>query len=136
MYCLLLCGLIGAGGVGSRGGLLVTRGHVCNGVFLGIGCLLSPTHDSKLFVLPFMALDGLGSSVRSVLDNLGSGVVLCNPKFVSKNNWYFNLSSIYFLYPLASLPKMVKQEMPASVKQSQLIVLVTRCWSSFVFQDQ
>ena len=45
-------------------------------------------------------------------------ILLCNPKFVNKNNWYFGLSSIYFLYPLASLPKMVKQEMPASIKQS------------------
>ena len=44
--------------------------------------------------------------------------MLCNPKFVYKNNWYFGLSSTYFLYPLASLPKMVKQEMPASVKQT------------------
>ena len=44
--------------------------------------------------------------------------MLCNPIFIKKNNLYFNLSSIYFLYPLASLPKMVKQEMPASVKQS------------------
>ena len=44
--------------------------------------------------------------------------MLCNPKFVNKNNQYFDLSSIYFLYPLASLPKMVKQEMPASIEQS------------------
>ena len=34
--------------------------------------------------------------------------VLCNPKFICKNR-YFDLSSTYFLYPLASLPKMVKQ---------------------------
>ena len=26
--------------------------------------------------------------------------------------------------------------MPASIEQSYLFVLVTRCWSSFVFQDQ
>ena len=44
--------------------------------------------------------------------------MLCNQKFVCKNSWYFDLSSIYFLYPLASLPKMVKQEMPASIEQS------------------
>ena len=44
--------------------------------------------------------------------------MLCNPKFVDKNNQYFDLSSIYFLYPLTSLPKMVKQEMHASIKQS------------------
>ena len=44
--------------------------------------------------------------------------MLCNPKFVSKNNQCFDLSSTYFLYPLTSLPKMVKQEMPASIKQS------------------
>ena len=62
--------------------------------------------------------------------------MLCNPKFINKKNWHFDLSSIYFLYPLTSLPKMVKQEMPASFQQSQLIVLVTGCWSSFVFQDQ
>ena len=44
--------------------------------------------------------------------------MLCNPKFISKNNQYFSLSSTYFLYPLTSLPKMVKQEMPASIEQS------------------
>ena len=43
---------------------------------------------------------------------------LCNPKFISKNNQYFDVSSIYFLYPLASLPKMVKQEMPTSIEQA------------------
>ena len=45
-------------------------------------------------------------------------LVLCSPKFICKNNWYFGLSSTYFLYPLTSLPKMVKQEMHASIKQS------------------
>ena len=44
--------------------------------------------------------------------------MLCNPKLVCKNNWYFDLNSIYFLYPLTSLPKMVNLEMPASVEQS------------------
>ena len=44
--------------------------------------------------------------------------MLCNPKFVPKNNWYLGLSSIYFLYPLTSLPKMVNLEMPASIEQS------------------
>ena len=44
--------------------------------------------------------------------------MLCNPNFVNKNNRYFGLSSIYFLYPLASLPKMVKQEMPASMSRA------------------
>ena len=44
--------------------------------------------------------------------------VLCNPKFICKNNRHFSLSSRYFLYPIASLPKMVKQEMPASIEQS------------------
>ena len=44
--------------------------------------------------------------------------MLCNPKLISNNNWYFNLNSIYFLYPLTSLPKLVKQEMPASFEQS------------------
>ena len=50
--------------------------------------------------------------------NNNVGKLLCNPKFVYKNNRYFSLNSIYFLYPLASLPKMVKPEMPASIKQS------------------
>ena len=45
-------------------------------------------------------------------------LVLCNPKFVSKNKRYFDLSSIYFLYPLTSLPKIVKREMPASSEQT------------------
>ena len=31
--------------------------------------------------------------------------------------------SIYFLYPLTSLPKMVKQEVPTSIEQNQLFVL-------------
>ena len=31
--------------------------------------------------------------------------MLCNPKFANKNNWLFDLSSTYILYPLASLPK-------------------------------
>ena len=43
--------------------------------------------------------------------------MLCNPKFVYKNNWYFDPSSTYFLYPLTSLPYMVIQEMPASTEQ-------------------
>ena len=51
MCCLLLCGLIGAGGDGSRGGLLVICGYVCDGVFLCIDCVLSLTCGSKLFVL-------------------------------------------------------------------------------------
>ena len=44
--------------------------------------------------------------------------MLCNLEFTYKNNWYFDLGSIYFLYPLASSPKMVKPEMPASAEQS------------------
>ena len=63
---------------------------------------------------------------KSILNQMEKGniadgqlyLVLCNPKFISKNNQYFSLSSRYFLYPLTSLPKMVKQEMPASIKQS------------------
>ena len=51
----------------------------------------------------------------NILKTIG---MLCNPKFVSKNNQYFDLSSIYFLYLLTSLPKMENPEMPASVKQS------------------
>ena len=49
----------------------------------------------------------------NILKTIG---MLCNLKFINKNNQYFDLSSIYFLYPLASLPKMVKQEMPASIE--------------------
>ena len=56
--------------------------------------------------------------------------MLCNPIFVCS---IIIGISWYFLYPFASLPKMVKQEMPASIKQSKLFVLVTMCWSSFVF---
>ena len=40
-----------------------------------------------------------------------------------KNNLCFGLSSIYFLYPLTSLPKMVKQEVPASIEQDWIFVL-------------
>ena len=32
--------------------------------------------------------------------------MLCNPKFIYKNNRYFSLSSIYFLYLLASSPNV------------------------------
>ena len=76
------------------------------------------------------------NTVKIAAMNTNTSTRLCDPKSVNKNNWHFDLSSIYFLYPLTSLPKMVKQEMPASIQQSQLIVLVTGCWSSFVFQDQ
>ena len=51
----------------------------------------------------------------NILKTIG---MLCDPKFVYKNNRYFDLSSTYFLYPLPSLPKMVKPEMPASAEQS------------------
>ena len=44
--------------------------------------------------------------------------MLCNPKFINKNNRHFDLSYIYFLYPLTSLPKMGNPEMPASIKQN------------------
>ena len=44
--------------------------------------------------------------------------MLCNPKFVCKNNRYFGLSSKIFPLPTCILPKMVKQEMPASIEQS------------------
>ena len=44
--------------------------------------------------------------------------MLCNLKFICKNNSYFDLSSIYLLYPLTSLPKKVNPEMPASIEQS------------------
>ena len=55
---------------------------------------------------------------REILDKYIDLEMLCNPKFVYKINQCFDLSSIYFLYPLTSLPKMVKQEVPASIKQS------------------
>ena len=58
------------------------------------------------------------SMLKSLLTVLDVKLLLCNPKFIYKNNRYFSLSSTYFLYPLASLPKMVKQEMPASIEQS------------------
>ena len=52
----------------------------------------------------------------NILNTIG---MLCNPNFIhSRNNQCFHLSSIYFLYPLASLPKMVKQEMPASMSRA------------------
>ena len=59
----------------------------------------------------------LTPSEESFLNVFMEALLFCNPKFVSKNNWYFGLSSRYFLYPLTSLPKMVKQEMPASIEQ-------------------
>ena len=52
--------------------------------------------------------------------------MLCNPNFVDKRTisilvqdlLHSNKGSIYFLYPLTSLPKMVKQEVPTSIKQN------------------
>ena len=38
MHCFLICGLAGACGVGSRGDLIVGCGHMCDGIFLGMGC--------------------------------------------------------------------------------------------------
>ena len=51
----------------------------------------------------------------NILKTIG---MLCNPNFIKENNWYFDMNSIYFLYPLTSLPKMVNPEMPASIEQS------------------
>ena len=51
MHCIPICGFTGAGGIGSRGDLLVGCGHVCGGNFLSIDCLLPLTCDSKVFVL-------------------------------------------------------------------------------------
>ena len=39
----------------------------CDGVFLGIDCLLSLTTGSKLLILSFVTLDGLESSVGMLL---------------------------------------------------------------------
>ena len=57
--------------------------------------------------------------------------MLCNPNFVDKriigisvqDLLHSGKGSIYFLYPLASLPKMVKQEIPTSIEQNQPFVL-------------
>ena len=57
--------------------------------------------------------------------------ILCNPNFVDKriigisvlDLLHSGKGSIYFLYPLISLPKMVKQEVPTSVEQNRLFVL-------------
>ena len=77
----------------------------------------------------FMLFDKLNLMQVSRGNILKATGMLCNPNFIHKNNWCFSLSSIYFLYPLTSLPKMVKSEMPASIEQSKLFVLVTMCWS-------
>ena len=66
---------------------------------------------SLCLILPYFS-----STFQLSIGNVN--IMLCNPQFICKNNQYFDLSSTYFLYPLASLPKMVKQEMPASIKQS------------------
>ena len=52
--------------------------------------------------------------------------MLCNPNFVNKriigilvqDLLHSGKGPIYFLYPLISLPKMVKQEVPTSIKQN------------------
>ena len=74
-----------------------------------------------VFAASFNNIGNMPGKYSIILDPIMSNqynTLLCNPKFIYKNNQYFNLSSIYFLYPLTSLPKMVKQEMPASIKQS------------------
>ena len=67
MYCLLICGLVDAGGVDSRADFLVMYG----GVLFCADCLLSLTCGSKVFVLCF---DGLGSHLGHVFEYLGCGV--------------------------------------------------------------
>ena len=57
--------------------------------------------------------------------------LLCNQNFIYKRIisilvytlLHSNKGSIYFLYPLTSLPKMVKQEVPTSIKQNGFFVL-------------
>ena len=57
--------------------------------------------------------------------------MLCNPNFVYGRIIsisvqalpYSNKGSIYFLYPLTSLPKVVKQEVLTSFEQNKLFVL-------------
>ena len=80
--------------------------------------------DLMLFVFNFNKIGIQNKTTIISLDAVSRGNILktsgmlCNPKFICKNNWYLGLSPTYFLYPLASLPKMVKQEMPASIEQS------------------
>ena len=71
MYYVLLCGLVGAGCVGSRCCLLVTYGHMCDGVLLGVDCLL-PLMTFQVVCIVFYGFDCLGSSVGHVFDGLGS----------------------------------------------------------------
>ena len=66
--------------------------------------------------------------------------VLCNTNFIDKriisisiqDLLYSNKDSIYFPYPLTSLPKMVKQEVPTSIEQINSLlydhVLVLLCY--------
>ena len=51
-------------------------------------------------------------------------LVLCNPNFTYNRIINVSIWAVYISsYPLASLPKMAKQEVPASIKQNLLFVL-------------
>ena len=49
--------------------------------------------------------------------------MLCNPNFIDKRIIGILMWAPYISSPLASLPKMVKQEVPASTKQNWIFVL-------------
>ena len=74
MSCFLICGLAGAGGFGKRGVFWVGSGHVCGGTFLCTDFSHFTAAGFRLFVLLFMTIDGLGSSLGCVFEHLGHGV--------------------------------------------------------------
>ena len=73
MNCFLICSLVGAGGVGSRGDFLVCWEHKGTGILLFIGCRLLLTAGFTSLTLFFMTFDGLESGAGCALDCLGSG---------------------------------------------------------------
>ena len=83
------------------------------------GSYLATVMDGMFITLP-TALDvRLCLMTNGHLCMFNQALYCCGTQnFIGKNNQYFDLSSVYFLYPLASLPKMVNPEMPASIKQS------------------
>ena len=85
------------------------RIQVGNGQYVGVLFVILVIveinkHRLKVFMLVSEIFDNVDMvlGIKNLFELEG---VLCSPKFICKNNQYFDPSSIYFLYLLASLPK-------------------------------
>ena len=74
----------------------------------GAGRMSGNLFEDRNWLLPPNYLNNdhkKAASSKSTIKEEPKTGMLCNPKFVYKNNWYFDLSSIYFLYPLTLFTK-------------------------------